>query len=193
MKTYIGMHDHVHQICASFVKYFGIVNHTKKNFASLRISKQLYYAFIYSRIHYRIEAYRSCAKETLSKLQIMQNKLLKSLLKWDQRTPTDHMHQWLSILKIVDVYIVKVLSFVNEYGSCRVPEVFVNYYTIRQTELNRNRISMYIPWSRTYLDLSRCHVKGARLWNNHPQTTSQMLYKKSFHKQLTKFLIHRYD
>ena len=87
---YLGMlldehlywHEHVDQICASLVKYFGIFNQIK-NCVTLRISKQLYYAFIYSRIQYGIEAYGSCAKETMSKLQIMQNKLLKLLLKWD--------------------------------------------------------------------------------------------------------------
>ena len=67
-------HDHVDQICASLVKYFGIFNHIK-NFVSLRISKQLYYAFIFSRIQYG-----------------QRNKLLKSLLKWDRRTPTDLVH-----------------------------------------------------------------------------------------------------
>ena len=57
-------HDHVDQICVSLVKYFGIFNHVK-NFASLRITRQLYYAFDYSQIQYGIEAYGSCAKETL--------------------------------------------------------------------------------------------------------------------------------
>ena len=198
---YLGMsldanlywHDHVDQICASLVKYFGIFNHIK-NFVSLRISKQLYYAFIYSRIQYGIEAYGSCAKESLSKLQIMQNKLLHLLLKWDRRTPTDLVHQRLSILKIDDVHIAKVLSFVNECRSCRVPEMFVKYYKTREIGLNlRNRSSLDTPWARTDLGLSRCDIKGARLWNNHLQTTSQLLYEKSFHKQFSKFLTRKYN
>ena len=198
---YLGMsldeklywHDHIDQICASLVKYFGIFNHIK-NFVSLRTSKQLYYAFIYSRIQYGIEAYASCAKESLSKLQIIQNRLLKLLLKWDRRTPTDLVHQRLSILKIDDVHIAKVLSFVNECRSCRVPEMFVNYYKIRETGLNlRNRSSLDIPWARSDLGLSRCHIKGARIWNNHLQTTSQLLYKKSFHKQFSNFFTRKYN
>ena len=64
----------------------------------------------------------------MSKLQIMQNKLLKSLLKWDQRTPTDLVLKELSLLKIDDVYIAKALSFVNECKSYRVPDMFVNCY-----------------------------------------------------------------
>ena len=177
---YLGMsldenlywHEHVDQICASLVKYFGIFNHVN-NLFSLRISKRLYNASIYSRIQYGIKAYGSCAIESLSKLQIMQNKLLKLLLKWDRRTLADLVHQRISILKIDDVHIAKVVSFVNECRSCRVPEMFVNYYKIRQTGRNlRNRSSLDIPWARTDLGLSRCDIKGARLWNNHHQTTN---------------------
>ena len=198
---YLGMlvdehlywHEHVDQICASLVKYFGIFNHIK-SFVSLRISKQLHYAFIYSRIQYGIEAYESCVKETMSKLQIMQNKLLKLLLKWDWRTSTDLVHKDLSLLKIDDVRIAKVLSFVNECRSCRVPDMFVNYYKTRETGLNlRNRSSLDIPWAKTDMGLIRCDIKGARLWNQHLHTTNQLLYKKSFHKQLSNALIRTYN
>ena len=69
---------------------------------------------IHMRIQYGIETYGTCAKETLGKVQIMQNKLLKLLLKWDRRTPTDLVHYHLSILKINDMHTAKILSFVNE-------------------------------------------------------------------------------
>ena len=113
---YLGMlrdeklywHEHVDQICASLVKYFGIFNHIK-NFVSKRIARHLYFAFIYSRIQYGIEPYGTCAKETLAKVQIMQNKLLKLLLKWDRRTPTDLVHYHLVILKINDMHTAKIL------------------------------------------------------------------------------------
>ena len=197
---YLGMlldeklywHEHVDQICASLVKYFGIFNHIK-NFVSKRIARQLYFAFIYSRIQYGIETYGTCAKETLAKVQIMQNKLLKLLLKWDRRTPTDLVHYHLSILKINDMHTAKILSFVNECRSGRVPDIFVNYYKIRETGLNlRDRSSLDIPWARTDMGLSRCDVKGARLWNNNLQAASPLLHKKSFHIQLSKFLVSRY-
>ena len=175
---YLGMlldehlywHEHVDQICASLVKYFGIFNHIK-NFVSLRISKQLYYAFIYSRIQYGIEAYGSCAKETMSKLQIMQNKLLKLLLKWDRRTSTDFVHKALSLLKIDGVHIAKVLSFVNECRSCRVPDMFVNYYKTRETGLT---YEIEAAWTSHGLELiwvlavviSKVHVYGINIYKS---------------------------
>ena len=114
------------------------------------------------------------------------------LLKWDRRyTPTDLVHQRLSILIIDDVHIAKVLSF-NECKFCSVPEMFVNYYKIWETGINlRNRSNLDIPWARTDWGLSRCDIKGARLWNIYPQTTGQLIYKKSFHKQVSKFLIRK--
>ena len=124
----------------------------------------------------------------------MQNKLLKFLLKWDRRAPMYLVHKELSLLKIDYVHIAKVLSFVNECKSCRVPDMFVNCYKIRETGLNlRNRSSFDIPWARTDMGLSRCDIKGVRLWNQYLQTTNQLLYKKSFHKQLSKSLIRTYN
>ena len=127
-------------------------------------------------------------------LQIIQNKLLKLLLKWDRRTPTDFVHHRLSILKDSDVHSAKVLSFVNECRARRVPDIFVEYFRTRETGLNlRNRSSLDIPWARTDMGLSRCDVRGARLWNNHLQTVTPLLYKKSFHKQISKFFIRNYE
>ena len=197
---YIGMllneslywHKHVDQICASLVKYFGIFDHIK-NFVSKRIARQLNFAFIYSRCQYGMETHGTCAKDILSKVQIMQNKLLKSLLKWDRRTPTEHVQYYLSILKINDMHTANILSFVNECRSGRVSNIFVNYYKILETGLNlRNRSSLDIPWARIDMGRSRCDVKGARLWNNNLQAVNPLLYKKSFHKQFSKFLISIY-
>ena len=99
-------HEHVDQICASLVKYFGIFNHIKKKFFEKDCETALF-AFIYSRIHYGIETYGTCAKETPAKVQIMQNEVLKLLLKWDRRSPTDLIHCHLSILKINDMHTAK--------------------------------------------------------------------------------------
>ena len=43
--------------------------------------KRLYYSFVYSRIAYGIEVYGSSNSALLTKIQVMQNKLLKYRLK----------------------------------------------------------------------------------------------------------------
>ena len=120
-------------VCASLVKYFGIFNHIK-SFNTSRIAIQLYFAFINFRISYGIEVYGHCADEYLSKLQTLQNKLLKLMLKLDRCTSTNQLHRNLSLLKIADIHTVSVLCFVNNCRAARCPESFCNYYQVRQTE-----------------------------------------------------------
>ena len=63
-----------------------------------------------SRISYGIEVHVRCAKEHLGKLQTMQNKLLKLLLKLDRCTSTDQLHRDISLLKVSDIHTVGMLS-----------------------------------------------------------------------------------
>ena len=78
---------HVDFVCASLVKYFGIFKHIK-SFITSRIVSELYFAFINSRIGYGIEVYGRCADEYPSKMQTLQSKLLKHMLKLDRRSST---------------------------------------------------------------------------------------------------------
>ena len=55
--------EHVDYVCNSLVKYFGIFNHIK-NKVTKPIVRQLYYAFIYSKIKYGIEVYGNTSAKT---------------------------------------------------------------------------------------------------------------------------------
>ena len=50
-----------------------------------------------------------------------------------------------------------------------------------------------ISWEWANMGLNRCDARGARLWINHLQTVKLLLYKKSFHKGQSIFLICNYD
>ena len=57
---------HTDYVYNSLVKYFGIFNHIKTD-VSRKIARQLYFAFIHSRIKYDIEVFGDCAKEYMKK------------------------------------------------------------------------------------------------------------------------------
>lgn len=80
---------HLKQVCNSLVKYYGIFNHIT-HFVTTQTSRQLYFAFMYSRISYGIYVYGSCSNHSLAKLHTIQNKLLK--LK-HMRTSTNFLHR----------------------------------------------------------------------------------------------------
>ena len=109
-------HMYAEYVYDSLVKYFGRLNHVK-TIISKKIARQLYFAFIYSRIKYGIEVFEDCTNEYLQNLQVIKNKLLKLLLNFDRRMSTNELHQQLSLLKVVDIHIVNVLSHVPMAGT----------------------------------------------------------------------------
>ena len=88
-------------MCDSRVKFFGIFNHIKHR-VTQNVVRQLYYGFIYLKIAYGLEVYGYTSISNVSKIQTMQNKLLKLILKLDIRTRTNTVHKMLNILKIED-------------------------------------------------------------------------------------------
>ena len=186
-------HMHVEHVYNYLVKYFGIFNYVK-TIISKKIARQLYFAFIHSRIKYGIEVFGDCANEYLQKLRIIQNKLLKLLLNFDRRISTNELHQQLSLLKVVDIHNVNLLSFVNECRSGRCPTLFSNYYHVREAGYDlRQKDRLHVLMARTDIGQSSCKIKGARLWNNKFNLVNQHLHKKGFRAIITKQFIETYQ
>ena len=134
-----------------------------------------------------------CSKESLEKIQVMQNKLLKLLLNLDRYTPTNILHSNLSVLKVEDIFKCNIVSFVNECRSNRCPDVFKNYYKIRESVYElRHTSRLEVPAARIDIGQNRCEVKGARLWNEYFNVTNKYLYKKSFRKHISKAFMNNY-
>ena len=136
-------HMHAEYVYNSLVKYFDIFNHVK-TIISKKIARQLYFAFMHSRIKYGIEVFGDFANEYLQKLQVIQNKLLKLLLNFDHRMSTNEIHQQLSLLKVVDIHTVNVLSFVNECrcGRCPICSQAIIMYEKQGTNSDRMIVFM---------------------------------------------------
>ena len=61
---------HINILCESLLKYFGTFNHIKYKVAT-KVARQIYYAFIYSRIRYWIEVYSSCSETHTNRLHVI--------------------------------------------------------------------------------------------------------------------------
>ena len=57
----LNYNEHVQSICNSLLKYFGIFNHIKHK-VNKKTARQLYFAFVFSRIKYGIEIYKVTAR-----------------------------------------------------------------------------------------------------------------------------------
>ena len=180
----LNWNDYVDYVCKSLVKYFGIFNQIKHT-VTKRLSRQIYFAFIYSKIQYGIELYGSSSQSNMSKLQILQNKLLKLLLKMDRDTPTYVLHAQMKILKVTDVATCKVLTFVNDILCGNCPKSFENYFQIKVTRYStRQTAQLQVPRCRIPLADRAVRVKGASLWNKMHKNVKEFRYKKCLKKRL---------
>ena len=198
---YLGLHldeklnwkHHVTQLCQGLTKFFGIFKKIRESLTS-KLAKQLYYAFIYSRIHYGIQIYGSCAATTLSKIQRLSNGLLKFLLRYDRRTSTTTLHKDLKILKVDDIYEVNILTFVGNCLNGKCPKIFENYYNYQhqQHSLRDSRPKLTVPRHRTEYAFDSVRIKGAVLWNSLSTEIKSKATLKSFRKILKSHYIGRY-
>ena len=112
-----------------------------------------------------MEVYGSCSSTNIGKIQTKQNKRMKLLLRLCQMTPTNELHMHLNKMKVSDIYKSNVLSFVNEILSGRSPDVFKNYFILKNNQYDmRHKGQLNVPPCRTQICDKAVWVFGASQW-----------------------------
>ena len=167
----LSWNEHVNYVCSSLIKFFGIFGKIK-HFMNKNTDRNIYFALIYSRINYGIEVYGKCAASYMSKIQTLQNKLMKMSLQLHYRTPTDDLHAMFHILKVNDMFKTNIFSFVNRCLLFDVLPVFYDYFRYQEVNYDLRLKRLEVPRFRNNYDMFRVSVQGADLWNNIPDILS---------------------
>ena len=184
--------EHVNNLCESLLKYFGIFNHIKYK-VTPKVARQIYYAFIYSRIQYGIEVYSSCSETHTNRLQIIQNKLLKLILKLDRLTATNLLHKEINVLKVTHIGESSVPGFVNKVVRGHCPEIFHSYFEIKRNAYDvRTKSQLVTPQTRIQFGDRAVKVKGCLLWNRINKNMLKYRFSKSFKDHLVRYYISTY-
>ena len=184
--------EHVSILCESLLKYFGIFNHIRYK-VTPKIARQIYYAFIYSRIQYGIEVYSSCSEMHINRLHVIQNKILKLILKLDRLTATNILHKEINVLKVTHIGESSVLGFVNKVLCSQWPAIFHSYYKIKRNAYNvRTKGHLITPQARIQFGDRAVKVKWCLLWNRILQNMLKHRFLKSFKDNLVKYYISTY-
>jgi hypothetical protein len=154
------------QIIAPLMKYFGVFYNIRKHLNN-KLMRTAYFSCIYSKIQYGIEVYGNCSKTLSTKLQILQNKLLRTLMGKSRYHSSSELHKELNILKINDALKLTTLAFVYKCLNNDTTEYFHNYFTNNEHSYNtRRRHDIAKHKVRTSLGQSTTHYQGASLWND---------------------------
>ena len=106
----------------------------------------------------------------MSKIQILQNRLLKVLSGKKYRYPTDKLHDEFNLLKVSDITKQETLTFVFNFFMDDLPSVFKNYYETfsNNHNINTRNANLNIRKIRRNNNFGASSIKsvGANLWND---------------------------
>ena len=166
----LSWEKHVNKLRANLTKFYGVF-YNIRGILNDSLKKQLYFSLVNSRLSYGIEVYGSCAKTQLSKLQVIQNGLLKVLFSKHKRFNTDPLYNTLKLLQMKDLYTKSVLKFTYNVLYKDVPDLFYEYFQPRDTihsHNTRNRTHLILRRPRREIGKRTVRYQGAIKWNNLP-------------------------
>ena len=83
----------------------------------------------------------------------------------------------MTLLNKADIHTVNILLFVNECRAGRNPDIFKNYFTVREATYDfRLKDRLFVPLARTELGSSRSVILGTKLWNKYLDEVNQHLF-----------------
>ena len=191
---HLSWSEHINKLCNTLSRNFYLF-YNIRNLIPHRLKRQLYFSLVYSRIQYGIEIYGTCQKGLIDKIQILQNKLLKTLYKLPYVTDTNKLHTRLNILKVKDIYKINVLKFVYESINHTSIEQFHNHYEYQSNRNNanlRNRNLLYPQTSNNKFGESTLKFQGTQLWNSLPVNLRFINSFYSFKKALRQKIMESY-
>jgi len=185
---------HIKNLIGKLVKYasaFKIIS----RLVPVQCKKQLYYAYIYSHLQYGIEVYGHTTDQNLKSIQVMQNRILKNLYGKDWLTPTNILHKDLLLLKVQDIFKLKVNQFVFQHRKGLLPSVFDSYFTNNANVHNhktRQSLLLHVPRTQSVSGQHTIKVLGVKLFNSLPNNITSITSVKSFKSKIRKHYIAMY-
>ena len=110
----LSWNQHIAELCNKLKSLFHIF-YNIRNYVLKKEIQAIYYTLVYSRIKYGINIYGQAGSTKISKIQTLQNQLLKVLSEKKYRYPTEKLHKEFDILLVKDIANQELLTFIHNY------------------------------------------------------------------------------
>lgn len=158
---------HILMVKTKVAKGIGILCKARKIF-HLPTLKTLYSSIIYPHLTYCIEVWGNTSQIYLDSLFKMQKKVIRIMKSAGYRAHSDPLFAELQLLKLSDIYVFHVLTFVFKYVKGLLPKAFENFF-LRNNEVSqrvtRNSHKLYLPRFKTILYKNTIRYQGVKEWN----------------------------
>lgn len=119
-----------HQIdhCCKKVSCGVYAMNMSKRIISANNLKILYYSLVHPYLIYGIRLWGSCLKKYIHKLEVLQNRALRSMTNGKYNDPTSPMYKSMNILKLKDLFIHEQYMFMYSFVNKLLPDPLLNLY-----------------------------------------------------------------
>ena len=192
LDEYLNYNAHVDDLCDKLKRLFPVF-YNIRNYLNIDHIRTIYFTMLYSRLKYGCITYGLTSNENVSKIQIMQNKLLKILLKKPFRYSTNVLHNDLSLLKFEDIVYQEITAFAFDFLKGNLPCVFDDYYQHRfpleNMQNEHSRFRLIIPSYRTTIGEHTVKVQGAKMFNAFTSNINLNVRTKTFKNDIKKKIL----
>ena len=179
---------HINRVKIKIASSVGILSKLRY-YVNIETLIQVYHALVGSRLHYAIICWGAAAQTTLHPIVVIQNRAIRFISKTSRYTRLDNAYLNLRLLKLDDIYRLKLVEFMHDYQQGKLPPFFSNFIQ------NVNEIHSYNTRSANANNFRsvRCNTSMAQrsikyrapnYWNDIPfdikQTESKSKLKKDF-------------
>jgi hypothetical protein len=160
--------DHINNVSNKVSKCIGIIKKVR-NKLDKKTLINMYYTFLYPYLTYCNIIWGNAAKVHLSKVHILQKRVIRLICKVAVKDHTYYLFQECKILNVYDVHKLLCCMFMYKYHSNLLPRAFIGMFSLNNTvhAYGTRQQQLYrLPQCRTSLrQRSICYV-GPKLWNS---------------------------
>ena len=133
--------------------------------------------------------YANTYQTHLNKLITLNNKIIRILFNKPCTTHVNELYSLCNTLPVNKLHKIALLKLVHKivYNKNKIPEVFENYFQFTCSTTNysfRYKYNLNICHCNTTLG-QRCFIyKGAKLWNDLPETVKSVIDEKKFRTRI---------
>jgi len=185
--------DHIDGVYKKIIKFTSIF-YKIRQYVNAKVLKMLYFAFVYPHLLYGIEIYGNTYKSHITKLEILNNKILRILQNKSIRTPVIELYKSYDTLSLSQLHDYQILLFVHKllHHADKLPPVFNSYIAQNRSiyQYNtRGTLNLYLNTPHSTFGKRLLKYKGSVLWNNLPEklkfTENTTTFKKLLRKYIT--------
>ena len=191
LDTKLNWKKHIQSVRSKLSSACGIF-YIIRNKISVSIAKTIYYGIVYPFLIYCNIIWSSANISSLQTLCATQRKLVRLILKKGRRTESTALFNQLKFLKLKDIFTLSTSLFVYKTLNNLIDSP-INYNIREAGAYNlRNRPHLQIPNHSSKQSERFLHIKGAKIWNDLPESIQRSSTIYSFKRNLKKYLFESY-